>query len=1318
MLMIYVYNCGTVIGSDALAKGLIYYISSSYLKNNTCGNWVEERLDTTDIGKMGKTVFLLFGFIASFYCQFVPVIDMSMQKVQEDIPNGEVRIKNQLDRETNELFPVVIAVNDGVHPSNVTKSVYIAVDDANDNAPIFLNIPYNREVPENTPVGTTIFTATATDADLPPASTVTYKIDEVVPNDGYELFSISGPNGHVVLEGPLNFTEKSPFYQIRVNATDGGGLLGGVIVNQSTEVTAFITIKDVPDMDPQFLNLPNMVTIYENSPVDTSVFTVKARDPDTGINDPIRYSIEPTNPPDLFQIIEKDGKITVQSEFDREALLDIVGSAVVELKIKASETNPNVNGVIASTVQTLQITIGDVNDNGPDFYECEGDTCTKKNSFTGNVDEHSSVGVAVAALNIRVKDPDQGENSKFVLHLDGPDKDAFSVTPSSGVGDSSVQVTIKDSNTVDFEIKRTMSVQIIAKDANADLTVSASVTININDMNDNIPEFEKEFYIFSVDEHCKNGTIVDTITATDADELDDGKITYKLVPNSILTRFDVFENNGTIYVKNGELLDREGTSSYTATLQAIDSVGKIGTTVLEINLRDINDQTPVMNRDVYDAFVQEDQNLKLVIQARDGDEPETPNSKIQYHIEDSLFSSNFTIGLYDGVLENNGLLDREAIDPQLNGVIELKVIALDMGKPPKNSSAMVFINVGDVNDNSPVYLHSTYTFKVKESEGGILVGSVLAHDVDQTDFNNRIFFTIDNSFGSFIILSEPYSEGYRGNLTVDPVFVLDYESGIKTYHLKVVASDLGEKTAVTTVEVVVEDVNDTPPVFQAGLTLNVKENTSLPGPLGTIKGSDVDTEHLLEYMLVSAECHCSGIREPCPEEWFSVELNGNVVGNSGSTSVVIDYEKCDKAFLTAKVVDVKTEKGKNSTEGVVTINIEDINDNAPEFIIMQEFYVVLLERVEKDSSVGKVYAYDRDTGENRKINFKVIKVEFVSSEGTLPQDLFLYTDSNAQEDPDGRFLADIRSQKQMASDQRGKFMVEVQAFNPDGLSSTSVVELLTIDSSYKVSLRFRSPVSEVNENLPQIRQILTSVTRATVNIFNVASETTTQRAEEVTVLEAYFVFSNGSALDYNEVNRILNSEEVYMEYGVILTQLGFTGISTTTEGQKEVKTEVFIMIGLMAALAIILVVTTTSLVCIRRNYKRKLKACKAMNSAAAVVIENQKSGPVVPGTNKYTREGANPVLNMNIDTATDLGFDEDRSSADRDSLNSLDYNIDMAMIEKDTMPMMIIEEEEEEGIGSPYIEPLGAALAQREKKRGGESPTVTFENPSMNTTDL
>nr|XP_017214654.2 cadherin-related family member 2 [Danio rerio] len=1301
---------------------------------------------------MEKPLLLLFSILASGYCNELPEISTSVVILREDLRIGEyafkivatdpdddpltykiagtnagfftveehtgiVTIKILLDRETNDIMNIDAIVNDGVY-DDVRKTIYINVEDANDNIPIFNGLPYNKEVLENTTVGFVLFTASATDSDFGQAGIVSYKIDEVVPDDK-DMFSIVAATGVVTLVGNLNFTEKSPFYQIRINASDGGGELYGEEVVQSSSAIAFITVKDVPDIDPQFLNLPNNAAVEENTGVGTTVFTVRARDPDTGVNDKITFSIDKTNASDLFRIDTNTGIVSVNAEIDREELLNI--SATVVLKIKASETMPNVNGVIASTIGELQISIKDENDNSPEFYECEGEACMKKDNFEGNVNEHSSTGLAVANLNIKVKDLDGGENSTFNLHLDGPDKDAFRVSPTSGMGESTVQVLVKDPQAVDYEIKQIMNVQIIAVDANADFTSTATVTIHLNDTNDNFPTFEKELYKEKVFEHCENGTIVATIIATDADAFDEGKITYRLMPESIRSLFGVHEKTGTIYVTNGDTLDWEVTKSYTLTLQAFDSGNNTGTTVVEISILDINDNAPEMNRDIYEAFVQENEDFKIQIQATDRDEPKTLNSEVQYRIsEESTFSSNFTIGLESGLLTNKGDLDREAIDISQNGVIQLIVIASDLGTPSRSSSAKVNISVGDANDNAPRYLDSSpYEFRVKESVKGIYVGPVHAHDADQTDFNNRIFFSItDGSFGSFIIYSEAFSKGYRGNITVDPSVELDYESNRKEYTLKVQASDLGQKSDVAEVHIIVEDVNDTPPEFPSGMILKVDENTTLPVPVDTIKGKDVDTNHSLIYELVSTKCQCNGTIGPCPEEWFIVESNGDIIAN---TEYVIDYEKCDVVFLTARVVDIYTEVGSNSSEGVVTINIVDINDNAPEFVFLQDFYVVVIEKVDTGTSVARAYATDRDTADNnKKTKFQVNKITFIGSEGNTTESLFLYADNFDQEDAEGRYTAYIRSQKAMDNNKRGKFMVEVEAVNGK-LSTTGVVELLTVDSSFRVSLRFDRTVAEVNEALPQVRGILQSATKAMVEIFNVFSDSGNQRAEEKTILEAYFVFPNGSALDYDAVTSILNSEEVYKEFGQQLGQLGFTGISTTGNDPTGVKTEVYIMIGLMAALAIVLVVMTTSLVCIRRNYKRKLKASKAMNSAATVVIQNQKSGPVVPGTNKYTKEGANPVLNMNIDTATDLGFDEDGSSADRESLNSLDYNIDMAMAEKDNMPMMAIQEEEEEDeerSESPYIEPLGAALAQREKKRGADSPGLTFTNHSVDTTDL
>ncbi|KAI4893543.1 hypothetical protein NFI96_034344 [Prochilodus magdalenae] len=1225
---------------------------------------------------------------------------------------GEVSIIKMLDREATTHFTVHVSVNDGQY--SISKDITIIVVDANDNAPTFRNLPYNFNVPEDKAVESTVMTVTATDPDEGTGGIVSYKIKQVIPSEGTNMFAISSTGGQVTLKEPLSFTDKSAFYQIVIEASDGGGPLNGAPIIQSSNTTAFLTVTDVADQDPQFLNLPNEITVDENSAVGTSVFKVQARDPDTGINDAILYSIEDTNAPNLFQISEADGLVSVSTVFDREALLNI--NAVVELTIKATEANVNINGVHASATATLKVTIGDVNDNGPLIYKCEGDTCTEHSSFTGDIKEHSAVGLSVSGFNMRVKDLDQGENSRFLLELNGPDKDAFSVSPTSSISESNVLLLVKDPSLIDYEQKKTMTVEVVATDASETSFVStATVTIQINDTNDNVPVFEKQTYKLSVFEHCVDGTSVGTVTATDKDELDEGKLNYTLLPESILAYFAVDQTTGVITVKNGKLLDRELTSSYSPTLQARDSGGNVGTTILEITVEDINDQTPQFSRE-YEVFIRENNPLSITVEARDGDQPDTHNSRIQYAIVDSDYSGNFTIGRETGIITSASNLDREAIDSSLNGVIELNVTATDMGVPALSTWVKVVINVDDINDNKPVYLDPNYTFDVKES---ITVGHIFARDADQTEYNNRISFRITNGLGSFLCTSEPNDngEGYMGIIMVDPDVELDYESDRKSYTLNVEATDLGKLMDTVTVQVEVKDVNDLPPVFPSNLIMTIKENSPPVEHVGVIRGSDADTNHSLIYELVSTKCHCNNTWGPCEEEWITLYPNGIVISSADYT---IDYEKCDAVDMTARVVDIYTEKGRNSTEGTVMINILDMNDNAPEFIPLQEYFVVLSESVEQSSSVASVYATDKDSAENAKITFEVVGVEFSSSNtGENPEQMDIIFSAETSEQPDslGNYNGVIRSRQSLDPDKKGRYFVQVKAQNLN-LSSVETLELITVDKSFRVGLRFEKPVSEVNQNLPNIRAVLTTATKAMVHVVRVSSESTRQEQRNpVTLLEAYFVFPNGTALDSDSVVRILNSKEVYEQYGAILHNYGLTTILSGPTDLPEDNTTLFILIGVVGALVIVLTVMTTSLVCVRRSYKRKLKAAKAMNTAAMEAAENQKAGPVVPGTNKYTRDGANPVLNLNIDSATDLGFDEDGSSADRESLNSLDYNMDMNMSEKGSMPMTMIAEEEEDMYES-VVEPLGAALAQRGRRTDHESFGLTIANPALNTTDL
>lgn len=86
-------------------------------------------------------------------------------------------------------------------------------------------------------------------------------------------------------------------------------------------------------------------------------------------------------------------------------------------------------------------------------------------------------------------------------------------------------------------------------------------------------------------------------------------------------------------------------------------------------------------------------NLGFPSQADDADEPNTPNSQILFELQPSMYSDNFTIDPDSGVLRNNSVLDREDLDPDLNGKIELNVTATDKGTPPLYDSVKVIIEL-------------------------------------------------------------------------------------------------------------------------------------------------------------------------------------------------------------------------------------------------------------------------------------------------------------------------------------------------------------------------------------------------------------------------------------------------------------------------------------------------------------------------------------------------------------------------------------------------------------------------------------------------
>ncbi|XP_074987313.1 cadherin-related family member 2 isoform X1 [Caretta caretta] len=1247
---------------------------------------------------------------------------------------GKVVLVASLDREEKAKLSVIITVTDQIN-TEVSGKLAIIVEDRNDNPPIFQNQPYITDLSETWPIGSSIYRVLATDADSGNAGRVRYEIESVTPDDAknHQLFYVL-QNGTVVLNGSLSFNNQSTHYQLRINATDGVGCVENCTYLSSVAYLS-VNVVDEPDLAPQFLNEPYVGSVPENCPLGTPVLTVSAIDRDKGVNYALTYSLLNASVP--FAIHLASGTITVRSALDRERL----PSEEMLLEVLVQEEKLDIYGQVAQASATVTIQVTDVNDNTPQFYECELPACdftaSPQSSFRGSLQEHSSTRVPVDGLRIVAHDPDKGSNSAFELRLQGPDAASFSVSPSRLMGTGAVQVLVKDPSTVDYERAHVMTVEIIANDTGnpGNCCSIATVTIQLLDINDHSPRFGQSTYRLQVLENSPAGTVISSnITATDPDSADFGRITYRLLPETILDIFAVNASSGEVLVHNGSLLDRETRSVYYATLQALDGGGMTGSTYLEITLQDANDNAPVVSGS-YNVFVNEGQeNISVQIQAFDNDEPGTGNSHLRFQLEPGAFSANFTIDPATGVLRSLGVLDREALGRVLQGKVVVTVRVHDLGEPQLSSLVNVTITVEDVNDNAPVFLNKPYAFSVREGRAGTFVGSVEAEDADQTEVHHRISFQLGSSSSSFLLRSIRLGPGhYQGNLSLDPDVALDYDQlGPAHFNLTVRAENTGTGDALnvvsTTVYVQVLDVNDEPPTLEPASLQDVSvAEDAQPGLLTTLQASDLDTNHSLHFQELGLACYKGGgsAGHVC-QDWFYLAPNGSVFLNSSQ----IDYEACDLVTIALRVEDTRTEEGNPySNNATLRILISDVNDNSPEFLRINDTFVVVPEVSPVDLPVAVVKARDADTESRGAITFTISKVVFLQDNGpnhTLSSVFKVVTAAEGD-----LYVGSIQVASNLDGSLKGRYQVTVEAQDggTQSLSSLAVLDIFTVDQSYRVRLVFSTSVNEVQDNSDKIKAALTVATRATVYVAVIqsavdASQSRSSRAQEKSVMEAYFVYSNGTALGVNELSILVQSNQQALSE---LIQLGLTiiGPGTVVEPSKE-KELIGVIVGLAAGLVLLLLVMTLALLATSRSYRRKVKAMKALKMASTLTANVAQQGPAIPGTNKYNAEGANPVLNLTLDPPADLGFDED-SDADDASLNSLDENMVENPAEGSPGPPVL----QLGRAGAPAHlgsreEPLTAALqahrtnpaSQPARPPGDPNRTFTFSNPCLDTTDL
>lgn len=243
-------------------------------------------------------------------------------------------------------------------------TVFIKVTDVNDNSPVFNVTSAHITILENTPVGTSITSVSATDMDEGFNGLVVYTL-----KGGEGKMDIDA-SGLILLEKELD-REKQGFYNLTVIASDQGQPV------QSTALNLTVIIADVNDNSPVFSSNRYGVSVTEDEVIGRALLTVSATDLDAEANALVKYRIVGQHPPTsspMFLVNMTTGQLSLSQQLDFEAIKQF------ELEVEASD-----GGQPSRSTTTLVIVhVLDVNDNPPEFNQAVYDIFLFENLQKGS----------------------------------------------------------------------------------------------------------------------------------------------------------------------------------------------------------------------------------------------------------------------------------------------------------------------------------------------------------------------------------------------------------------------------------------------------------------------------------------------------------------------------------------------------------------------------------------------------------------------------------------------------------------------------------------------------------------------------------------------------------------------------------------------------------------------------------------------------------------------------------------------------------------------------------------------------------------------
>ncbi|KAM9373548.1 protocadherin gamma-B1-like [Phaethornis superciliosus] len=497
------------------------------------------------------------------------------------------------------------------------------------------------------------------------------------------------------------------------------------------------------------------------------------------------------------------------------------------------------------------------------------------------------------------------------------------------------------------------------------------LSVTIQDINDNAPQFDREFVAIEVIESMPPGARFPLGSGRDPDMGENSLQSYQLSPNPLFSLSVKESPDGT---KHAELvlensLDREKQRNHHLILTAVDGGDPVrsGTTQIKIEVTDANDNAPVFTKEVYKVRLLE--NLpegSLAFQVKATDSDEGTNAEITYSFSDISNNARqlFSLDSRTGDVKVSGPLDYEE-----GKYYEASVEGKDGGG--LSAHAKVHIDILDVNDNAPTLTLLPILNPIPEdSVPSTVVAVINVRDRDSGE-NGEVVCSIEEDLPFRL---EPSSANTYKLITGSE---LDREK-TSAYNITITAEDRGSPSLWSSAEVVLEvsDVNDNAPVFEeAAYSAYVSENNAAGAAVVRVVARDADAgaNGRVSYWLAGGSAGAA--------PYVSVEARSGAVYAQRS----FDYEQCREFTVAVRAQDGGAPA--RSSTATVRVFVLDRNDNAPRVLwpaagaagagaepssSLPSFEVVP-RSAEAGYLVAKVVAVDADAGRNAWLSYELVQ---------------------------------------------------------------------------------------------------------------------------------------------------------------------------------------------------------------------------------------------------------------------------------------------------------------------------------------------------------